>query len=125
MKPSLPPLCAESSQARGRVQLAHLILQDRLVKELRLKEICRIEASNAFAEKYMADYNRNFAKAAMHDFNAHRRLALDDDIDAEFTLREPRPGSKSLTLQYDKILYLIEDSEYNRRVIGKHIDVWY
>lgn len=33
--------------------------------------------------------------------------------------------SKSLTVQYDKMLYLIEDSEYSRRAIGKYIDVWH
>jgi len=43
----------------------------------------------------------------------------------EFTWREPRRVSKRLTVQYDKILYLIEDSEYSRRAIGKYIDVWY
>lgn len=41
------------------------------------------------------------------------------------TWREPRRVSKSLTVQYDKMLYLIEDSEYSRRAIGKHIDVWH
>lgn len=59
----------------------------------------------------MTDYNRRFAKASRHDFNAHRPLALDDDLDAEFTWREPRRVSKNLTVQYDKVLYLIEDSE--------------
>lgn len=49
--------------AKGRVERAHLTLQDRLVKELRLKGISTIEAANAFAEEYMADYNRRFAKA--------------------------------------------------------------
>ena len=32
--------------------------------------------------------------------------------------------SKNLTVQYDKMLYLIEDSEYSRSAIGKYIDVW-
>ncbi len=82
---NITPLCAETSQAKGRVERAHLTLQDRLVKELRLKGISTIEAANAFAEEYMADYNRRFAKEPLHDFNAHRPLALDDDLDAEFT----------------------------------------
>ncbi len=43
-------MCAENSQAKGCVERAHLTLQDRLVKELRLKGICTIEAANAFAE---------------------------------------------------------------------------
>ena len=119
---NITPLCAETSQAKGRVERAHLTLQDRLVKELRLKGSSTIDAANAFAEEYMADYNRRFAKAPLHDFNAHRPLALDD---AEFTWREPRRVSKSLTIQYDKMLYLIEDSECSRRAIGKYIDVWH
>lgn len=118
---NITPLCA----AKGRVERAHLTLQDRLDKELRLNGISTIEAANAFAEEYMADYNRRFAKAPLHDFNAHRPLALNDDLDAEFTWREPRRVSKSLTVQYDKMLYLIEDSEYSRRAIGKFIDVWH
>lgn len=40
---NITPLCAETSQAKGRVERAHLTLQDRLVKELRLKGICTIE----------------------------------------------------------------------------------
>ena len=122
---NITPLCAETSQAKGRVERAHLTLQDRLVKELRLKGISTIDAANAFAEEYMADYNQRFAKAPRHDFNAHRPLELTDDLDAEFTWREPRRVSKNLTVQYDKVLYLIEDSEYSRRAIGKYIDVWH
>ena len=41
----------------------------------------------------------------------------------EFTWREPRRVLKSLTVQYDKVLYLIEDSKDSRRAIGKYIDV--
>ncbi|VCX04810.1 Putative transposase (identified by ISEscan HMM) [Escherichia coli] len=42
-----------------------------------------------------------------------------------FTVREKRKVSKSLTIQYDKMLYLIEDSELSRRAIGKYIDVYH
>ena len=33
--------------------------------------------------------------------------------------------SKSLTVQYDKVLFLFEDTELNRRAIGKYIEVWH
>ena len=82
---NIPPLCAETRQAKGRVERAHRTLQDRLVNELRLNRISTIDAANAFAEEYMADYNRRFAKAPRHDFSAHRPLALTDDLDAELT----------------------------------------
>ena len=42
-----------------------------------------------------------------------------------FNWHEARKVSKSLTVQYDKVLYLIEDSEFSRRAIGKYIDVWH
>jgi hypothetical protein len=32
---------------------------------------------------------------------------------------------KSLTVQYDKVLYLIEDNELSRRALGKYIEVWH
>ena len=41
-------LCANSPQAKGRVERAHQTLQDRLVKELRLRGIDSVAAGNAF-----------------------------------------------------------------------------
>ncbi len=73
----------------------------------------------------MADYNRRFAKVPRHDFDVHRPLEVDDDLNAFFTWREPRRVSKSLTVQYDKVLYLIEDCELSRMAIGKYIEVWH
>ena len=37
---NIQTICAETSPAKGRVERAHLTLQDRLVKELRLQGIC-------------------------------------------------------------------------------------
>ena len=122
---NIQTICAETSAAKGRVERAHLTLQDRLVKELRLRGISFMEAANAFADEFMNDYNRRFAKAPRQEFNVHRELDVDDDLDMVFNWREARRVSKSLTVQYDKVLYLIEDSELSRRAIGKYIDVWH
>ena len=46
-------LCANSSQAKGRVERMNRTLQDRLVKELRLAGISNIEAGNAFLPGFM------------------------------------------------------------------------
>ncbi|MCY2152460.1 ISNCY family transposase [Klebsiella pneumoniae] len=122
---NIQTICAETSPAKGRVERAHLTLQDRLVKELRLQGICSMEAANDFAEAYMADYNRRFGKVPRHDFDVHRAVEHDEDLGLIFTVREKRKVSKSLTIQYDKMLYLIEDSELSRRAIGKYIDVYH
>ena len=73
-------ICANTSSAKGRVERAHLTLQDRLVKELRLRGISTPYAANAFAAEFMADYNRRFAKTPRHDFNMHRPLDVDDNL---------------------------------------------
>ncbi len=56
-------ICANSSQAKGRVERANATLQDRLVKEMRLQGINTIAAGNAFLPTFMADHNARFAKA--------------------------------------------------------------
>lgn len=45
---NIDTFCANSSPAKDRVERAHLTLQDRLVKELRLRGISTIEAENAY-----------------------------------------------------------------------------
>ena len=57
-------LCANSSQAKGRVERVNRTLQDRLVKELRLEGISTIEAANAYLPAFMARFNERFATAA-------------------------------------------------------------
>lgn len=81
---------------------ANLTLQDRLVKELRLRGISTPEATNAFAGEFMAGYNRRFAKPPRHDVDVHRPLENNENLEATFTWREQRNVSKNLTLQYDK-----------------------
>lgn len=46
---NIDTFCANSSPAKGRVERAHLTLQDRLVKALRLRGISTIEVANAYA----------------------------------------------------------------------------
>lgn len=121
---NIQTICAETSSAKGRVERAHLTLQDRLVKEMRLRNISSIAEANEYTEEFMEDYNRRFAKTPRHDFDVHRPLEADDVLDDLFTWREPRKVSSKLTIQHDKMLYLIEDSEYSRRAIGKYIDTW-
>ena len=47
------------------MERANLTLQDRLVKELRLRKISSREAANEFAPRFMADFNTRFAKPAV------------------------------------------------------------
>lgn len=117
-------ICANSSQAKGRVERANKTLQDRLIKEMRLENISGIDEANVWLETFVQDFNQRFAKAPRYPKNLHRpvkdkRLELDDI----FAWQELRTLSKSLTFQYDKMLYLIEPTEENTRIAGEKIMV--
>lgn len=116
--------CANTSQAKERVERANLTLQDRLVKELRLRKISTREAANEFAPHFMADYNARFGKAARSPFDAHRPLREDEELGEIFTWRVQRKVSQSLTLQHERQIYLLADTPANRKLIHRHIDIW-
>ena len=116
--------CANTSQAKGRVERANLTLQDRLVKELRLEGISSMAAANAYVPAFMADFNRRFAKPPRSDVDVHRPIRQDEDLDRIFTVRQLRKVSHVLTLQYDKAIYLLADTPLTRTLIGQYIDVF-
>ena len=90
--------CANSSQAKGRVERANLTLQDRLVKELRLRGIDTQAAANVYAPHFIADFNNRFGKAPKSDHNAHRPLRDDEDLGSVLTPRASRCVSNILTV---------------------------
>jgi hypothetical protein len=46
-----------------------------------------------------------------------------EDSDHTFTWQEQRSLSASLTLQYDKVLYLVDPSRENQKRAGKRVTV--
>jgi hypothetical protein len=121
---NIDTFCANSSSAKGRVERAHLTLQDRLVKEMRLRGICTLAEANAWAPSFMAAYNMRFAKPPRSTYDAHRPLRADEDLDRLMTWRETRRVTKALTVQYDRVMYLLDDTLENRRLIHRYIEVW-
>jgi transposase len=121
---NIDTICANSSSAKGRVERAHLTLQDRMVKEMRLRGISTMAEANAWAPSFTAAYNARFAKPPKSDFDAHRPLRADENLDLVLTWREPRKVTKALTVQYDRVRYLMDDTPENRRLIDRYIEVW-
>jgi len=80
---------ANSPQAKGRVERKNGVLQDRLVKEMRLRGISTIEAGNAFLAEYLPRFNERFAKPPADPDNRHRqapaREVLEDLLGWEVT----------------------------------------
>jgi len=104
-------ICANTPQAKGRVERMNLTLQDRLVKELRLNNISDIQSANVFALTFIADFNRRFAVQPKSKKDAHRPLLFShQELDQIFSHHETRIISKNLTLQYDNVIYQIQTS---------------
>jgi transposase len=101
-------ICANTAQAKGRVERANQTLQDRLVKELRLRGISTLPAANAYAPEFREDFNRRFAVAPASPHDAHRPLTTQEDLARLFTKQDTRTLSKNLTFQYDHVLYQVQ-----------------
>jgi hypothetical protein len=117
-------ICAHSSQAKGRVERAHKTLQDRLVKTL--------AEGNALLPAFIVDYNARFAKPPANKKDLHRSLRAGDDLEDAFAWKEQRRLSQALTLQYDKVIFILEPSEPAKpapgreqgAAIGKYVTVF-
>lgn len=101
-------ICANSPQAKGRVERVIQTLQDRLPKELRLRGISTMIAGNAFLPQFMTDFNQRFAVEARSSVNAHRPLTAKDNLPRILTWQETRSLSKNLTFQFEKVVYQIQ-----------------
>lgn len=101
-------ICANSPQAKGRVERVNQTLQDRLVKELRLQGISDPEQANAYMPAFMADFNRRFGVRPADPAEAHRPLLAGHNLDRIFTVQTPRTVSKNLTVQHHKQVYQLQ-----------------
>jgi transposase len=116
-------ICAHSPQAKGRVERANQTLQDRLVKELRLRSLCSMAEANAYLPEFVADFNARFSVAPRCAEDAHRPLCAADDLDRILVLRERRTLSKNLTLSYHNVIYQIATSRAAYTMRGAHVEV--
>src|SRR5690606_32717814 len=100
-------ICANTPQAKGRVERVIQTLQDRLVKELRLRNISNMTAGNAYLPEFIADFNQRFAVEPRSLVNAHRTITSKDDLATILTWQEARTLSKNPTVQFEKVVYRI------------------
>jgi hypothetical protein len=101
-------ICANTPQAKGRVEKMNNTLQDRLTKEMRLAGISGMDEANAWLPEFIEGFNARFAVCPRSSHDAHRPLLPTDDLDRIFTWQVTRTLSKNLTLQYKKVVYQIK-----------------
>lgn len=103
-------ICANTPQAKGRIERANQTLQDRLVKELRLLGISDIDSANAYLPGFRQDFNRRFAVAPRSHHDAHRPLLKSDNLDLILTHQKTGTLSQNLTVQANKVIYQIQSN---------------
>jgi transposase len=114
-------ICANTPQAKGRVERMNKTLQDRLVKEMRLRGISSMEAANAYAPEFMEDYNRRFARAPMNPHDAHRPVQANEDLAHIFTWQEERTMTRNLVVHFRRLTFLIVPSPVTLALAGRRV----
>ena len=90
-------ILAHSPQAKGRVERMNGVLQDRLVKALRLAGSDDLARANRFLdEQFLPEFNRRFARVAASPVDAHR--AVPRNLDTVLSWEEERVVQGDWTL---------------------------
>jgi hypothetical protein len=108
---------AHSPQAKGRVERLFNTLQDRLVKEMRLRGISSIAEANEFLKEYLPIYNRRFGKKAAQTENLHRPVPKGLDLDRILCIKTKRTLKNDFTIAHDKKLYQIEEAVKTKKLM--------
>lgn len=102
---------AYSPQAKGRIERQFNTLQDRLIKELRLRGISTMGEANKFLEdSYWVSYNKKFMVKALHEDDMHRAVPKGLNLDKILCIRTGRTVRNDNTIEHNKKLYQLKES---------------
>jgi transposase len=113
---------ALSPQAKGRVERLFGVLQDRLVKEMRLRGITTKNEANAFLEEYLPRYNERFGVCPVNEADAHVKLPSHVDLDRYLCIKKERTIKKDNTIALDGRLYQLEERGGKKVVMEERLD---
>jgi hypothetical protein len=120
-------ILAHSPQAKGRVERRNAVFQDRLVKEMRLRNISSMERANEFLEgTFLDDLNRRYAVKAAGEQDLHRPLDRGLVLEELLCVQEQRVVGKDWCVRWQNRWLQIEASHAalnlpGRRVLVKHL----
>ena len=116
-------IAAYSPQARGRSERVFHTLQDRLVKELALKEIDAVEAANLFLrDVYIPEYNARFAVAAAQEGTAF--VAIPGvDLAEILCVQEERQVGNDNCVSFNRLKLQIPESPLRAHFVKTRVKV--
>jgi len=128
---SIETITAHSPQAKGRVERVNMTLQDRLIKELRLANICDIDSANVFIKDiFIPDFNRRFEVHAEKKGDVHRELTENEveQLPHIFSTKFSRKVGNDFSVMYDTKIYQLAKEQTvtvckkDTVTVEKHVD---
>jgi hypothetical protein len=117
-------ILANSPQAKGRVENKNKVMQNRLLKEMRLEGVKTPEEAVAYLPIYIHKYGRMFAKPALNPAPAYVPWVLGPDrLAEELALRTPKRLSKNLSFVDEGVRWQVRTTE-PRRLAGRDVEIW-
>lgn len=115
-------ICAHSPQAKGRVERRHAVFQDRLVKEMRLRNLCSIEQGNALLEsKFLKELNDRYALAARRQQDLHRAVAQEVVLAEVLCVAEQRVVGRDWCVRWQNRWLQIETCHASLNLAGQRV----
>lgn len=108
---------AQSAPAKGRIERLFKTFQDRLVKEMRLRDISNIQAANEFLKVYLPGFNRRFNVEALNPEDLHRSLPKGINLNKILAIKTIRALRNDFTVVHEGKLYQVEDNIRAKEVI--------
>lgn len=108
---------ANSPQAKGRIERLFGVLQDRLVKEMRLAGISNKEQANKFLDTYFPEYIKKFSVSPAKKEDFHMLVPDYINLDQILCIKKERRLRNDNTISFNGSLYLIENRLTTKTVI--------
>jgi hypothetical protein len=111
---------AYSAQAKGRVERRNGLLQDRLVKELRLAKINEVAKANVFLEEtFLPELNRRFCVEPAQPADVHRGVPR--NLNEVLCWEEQRVVQRDWTVSWQGRYFQIHEKHEDLCLVGKRI----
>jgi hypothetical protein len=115
-------ICAHSPQAKGRVERKNALFQDRLVKEMRLRNISSIEQGNALLEKmFLEDLNRRYAVDPKKQQDLHRAVDRATRLEEVLCVQEQRVVGQDWCVRWKNRWLQIQKCHEELHLAGKRV----
>lgn len=112
---------ANSPQAKGRIEVTFRLLQDRLIKEMRVAKIKNYDEANKFLiEKFLPWYNGRFTHEAE---SAYMALPKNKNLDHIFCIKKERTVNNDNTIEFCGQTIQIPPSKIKRTFAKLKVDV--